>query len=366
VQKAFGRAVVIGAVVGGGVLLAAGAAMAVSGGGYTPGQQDCPINADANDAGQPGGPPNPVPGCHAMQGNLGSENGTRYAEVGIDQLPSGYPDTGGILFGVGTPGSPNFPHAGCAAFNTNGENGGPGTGCGTGTGIGALVNFDIYQPASTTVTPAFGTPDVQGLANAVQAGLTTYFGADDNLDAGEHDGVDGLNNTLNSENGPSDGGAITTHVSPSQAATAPSLSNPVPVAGASEGFCADNICQEGTTQRQTLYNGGPNGRSRDAANYDGKQWDPQKCSSGSSADEQQCGPNGMDYYRNAEAQNVYAEPGVQIYGDPDPQSSPIGPYPLPGYYAGTCGAVVTPAPGQTAPAGAPTNSAGQVVVQTGC
>jgi hypothetical protein len=357
---------VIGAVVGGGVVLAAGAAMAVSGGGYSPSQQDCPANANANNAGKPGGPPNPVPGCHNLQGNVGSENGTRFAEVGLDQLPQGYPDTGGILFGVGTPGSANFPHAGCAAFNTNGENGGPGTGCGTGSGIGGKVVFDIYNPASTTLTPAFGAPDVQGLANAVQAGLTTYFGADDNLDAGEHDGVDGNYGTANSVNGPSDGGAITTHVSPSQATTAPSLSNPVPVAGASEGFCADNLCQEATTQRQTLYNGGKNGRSRDAANYEGKAWDPKPCSSGSAADEQQCGPGGMDAWRNAEAQNVYAEPGVQIYGDPDPQASPIGPYPLPGYYAGTCGAVVSPAPGQTAPAGAPTNSAGQVVVSTGC
>ena len=42
-----------------------------------------------------------------------------------------------------------------------------------------------------------GAPDVQGLANAVQAGLNTYFGADDNLDAGEHDGVDGNYGTAN-------------------------------------------------------------------------------------------------------------------------------------------------------------------------
>ena len=75
----------------------------------------------------------------------------------------------------------------------------------------------------------------------------------------------------------------------------------------------------------------------------------------------------MNDYRAQEAQNVYAEPGVQVYGDPDPQSSPIDPvyefengagipnngptlYPLPSAYAGTCGAAAN----------------GQVVVNTGC
>jgi hypothetical protein len=224
--------------------------------------------------------------------------------------------------------------------------------------------FDVYDPASTTFTPALGAPDVAGLANAVQAGLYTYLGADDNLDAGEHDGVDSNYGTANSVNGPSDGGAIVTHVSPSEATTTPSGSNPVPVAGASEGACADNVCEEATTQRQTIYNGGQNGRSRDAANYDTKQWDPESCSSGSPQDEQQCGTTTMDGWRAAEAQNVYAEPGVQIYGDPDPQSSPIGPYPLPGEYVGTCGVIATPPPGGTFPAGTPTNSAGQVVISS--
>jgi hypothetical protein len=385
---------VIGALAAGGVLLAAGAAMAVSGGGYSPQQQDCPANADANNAGQPAPtttttvaknkgqekkqppppppaatpPPNPVPGCHNFQVTVGSANGTRFAEAGIDQLPQGYPSTPG-LFGLGVPGSPNFPHSGCAAVNTNGTGGGPGAagdGCGVNPGgLGGTLVFDLYNPSSTTFTPATGAPDVQGLANAVQAGLYTYLGADDNLDAGEHDGVDGNYGTANSFNGPSDGGAVTTHVSPGEATTAPSGSNPFPVAGASEGFCADNICQEVTTQRQTIYNGGQNGRSRDAANYDTKKWDPEACSSGSPQDEQQCGPGGMDARRAEEAQNVYAEPGAQIYGDPDPQSSPIGPYPLPGEYVGTCGVILTPPPGGSAPPGAPTNSAGQVVIPSG-
>ena len=270
---------------------------------------------------------------------------------------------------MGQPGSPNFPHSGCAAVNTNGTGGGagaPGDGCGqNSSGLGGTLVFDIYNPAGTTFTPALGTPDVAGLANAVQAGLYTYLGADDNLDAGEHDGVDGKYGTSQSANGPSDGGAITTHVSPNQATTAPSVTNPVPVAGASEGSCADNVCEEVTTQQQTVYNGGKNGQSRNVYDYSTKQWDPYNCSSGSPADEQNCHDathRNMNDYRNGEAQYVNAEPGVQVYGDPDPQSSPIDPlyeagvtpqptlYPLPSAYAGTCGAAAN----------------GQVLVNTGC
>jgi hypothetical protein len=73
----------------------------------------------------------------------------------------------------------------------------------------------------------------------------------------------------------------------------------------------------------------------------------------------------MDQYRRAEAKNVVAEPGVVVYGDPDPQASPIGPYPLPAAYVGTCG--VTLGGGQAqAPASPATNSAGQFSVSTGC
>ena len=73
----------------------------------------------------------------------------------------------------------------------------------------------------------------------------------------------------------------------------------------------------------------------------------------------------MDEYRAAEAQNVVAQPGVQVYEDPDPQASPIGPYPLPAAYAGTCGVVV--GGGDFDFTGAPsTNSAGQIGASTGC
>ena len=92
--------------------------------------------------------------------------------------------------------------------------------------------------------------------------------------------------------------------------------------------------------------------------------------SGASQDETKCDggkgqPHTMDQYRKAEKKNVVAEPGVQFYGDPDPQSSPIGPYPLPAAYAGTCG-VAAGGGDLQAPASPMTNGAGQLIVSTGC
>ena len=224
-----------------------------------------------------------------------------------------------------------------------------------------------------------GTPD--GSIASLAQGAHVYLGADDNLDTGEHDGVDGLNGTGKSANGPSDGGAIVVNWHPTDAAmwvaalsglgTNPGafLSNPLPLIDAGFGSCADGVCFSAQTAQRTVYQGGTKG-TRDVYNYDGKKFDPADCSSGSSQDETKCDggpgqPHNMDQYRKAEKQNVVAEPGVQVYEDPDPQGSPIGPYPLPAAYAGTCGVAAGGGDAQ-APASPVTNSAGQVVVSTGC
>ncbi|MHB8671303.1 MAG: hypothetical protein ACYDAD_12260 [Acidimicrobiales bacterium] len=366
---------------------AAGVAVAVSGGNYQPAAQDCPANADDFSN------PNATPGCHNNKANvsLGKGDGRRYAELGVDQTPQ---DHGSLaptpLIGVTDPRHDSFPHAGCAAANTNGTGGGqagPGSGCGAGSGTGATATVDAHHPERDNVSPQTGAPDAAALAGAAQNGVDFYNGSDDNMDFGEHDGVDGNNGTSGSVNGPSDGGALRAHVAPHKATSKPSAHNPVPVAGASEGSCADGLCSEATTHRETIYHGGSNGRSRDVYNYDGKQWDPYQCSSGDTKSELACngtGPNGythqsMDQWRGAEAQNVNAEPGVQVYEDPDPQGSPVDPvyeagltpqpnlYPLPGAYAGTCGVVLGGGPVATAPASPVTNTQGQVAVTpTGC
>ena len=134
------------------------------------------------------------------------------------------------------------------------------------------------------------------------------------------------------------------------------------------GSCADGICSSIQTRRTTVYEGGNGNSWRDVYDYSGKQWDPESCSSGDQEGEapESCGGHSLNWWKNQEASSVYAEPGVQVYEDPDAQSSPIGPYPLPAAYVGTCG--VTAGGGQlSAPAGTPgTNSAGQLSASTGC
>ena len=65
---------------------------------------------------------------------------------------------------------------------------------------------------------------------------------------------------------------------------------------------------------------------------------------------------------------------MQIYEDPDAQGSPFGgaPYPIPAIYVGTCGVIigggdVKQSPMPPSQPGAPyINSAGQLVISTGC
>jgi hypothetical protein len=372
-------------------VLSAGVAAAVSGGGYQPSQQDCSIWAEANDGRM-------EPGCHNFKLNVEDGGGNRYAQAGIlQEAPNDNPHAGDLS--VTPNGSPGGPGAG-AAFDTRYQPFPPGS-----CGLFDLVIFPIEfllntlggnpQGPCTLPPPAApsGPPDVSQTAHTgvpdgsvakLAMGGQVYLGADDNLDTGEHDGVDGKNGTANSANGPSDGGAIVVDWHPAQlaewlatltaapGAPGPFLSNPVPLVSAGFGACADGICIGAYTAKTTVYNGGTNGQTRDVFNYEGKKFDPATCSSGSAKEDAACkGPNPgdpqtMDQWRQAEAQNVVAQPGVMVYEDPDPQGSPIGPYPLPAAYAGTCGVAAGGGAAPAAPASPVTNTAGQIVVSTGC
>ncbi len=265
-----------------GLFTIAPAALAVSGGGYSPPQQDCKSNADASNA--PKGQTSK--GCHNGAINVEDGHGVRYVEFGMDQLPAGYPSTPGLL-GFGYPGASNSIHSGCLAANSNGTGGGTGKGCGTGKGTGFVLAFNINDIKANKLTMQTGTPALDHLIAAARSGGKIYMGFDDNLDAGEHDGATGNNGTKGSTNGPSDGGAITTYLTPANATVMPTAANPVPLAGGALGFCADGICFEFTTARQTIYHGcgaNPNvkcakgtPKSRDVYNYQGKQWDPYNC-----------------------------------------------------------------------------------------
>lgn len=231
------------------------------------------------------------------------------------------------------------------------------------------VNAGTRQTADgTPVDPTNPNNDTDPTGFDPATGLRIFFGADDNLANGEHDSSSLIGD------GPSDGGAVVLNISPGsvQAWVAALqagdlvylLTHPLPLVDAGAGSCADGICESVQTQRRVAYQGGAtDGRSRDVSNYDGKQWDPETCA-GPSDTAADCGGNDITYWHNQEG-TVYVEPGVQVYEDPNPAGSPLGPYPLPAAYVGTCGVIIGGGP-LAAPASPATNSAGQVVVGTAC
>ena len=429
-----GRRVAVVAAASAGLAVAgwAGAAFAVSGGGYSGYQQGCqPYDSDyATPNGQT------YAGCHNSALNVesgGTTNGTandsntKYAQVGIDQAPNDNNSPGTPTpYSLGTPGTTTSPHDGCIAVNTDGTNGQPApAGQGPTTpdqaqqndsscqpnsnGAGFVANVDYYQyycpiadmlgakcedttPGQTTVTPTTGT--TVNYQPIIDNGVLIYYGMDDNSDNGEHDGVGPYSTgpggpyspppgpncadptgvecsqyqNAGATNNSSDGGALMILLTPMGATNTPSQSNPEGVANASMGFCADGICFEGTTYRQTVYHGchAPDangdapcdtGTPQNANVYDyspdgNTANDPSvnnespNCnaggpdSTGSGTPNSPCSPGGMDAYRSATPANENVEPGFQLYSDPDPQRSPAAPtpfWPTPGLYIGTCG-----------------------------
>jgi hypothetical protein len=259
---------------------------------------------------------------------------------------------------------------------------------------------------SNVLTTDTGT--AQTLTTILTQGMLVYYGMDDNNNNTEHDGEGPYSSpqTQGSTTGASDGGGLSASLTPQSATNTPSLAHPEGLINSSAGFCADGNCGALTTQQDTVYQGceantgevlaedqctgsnGPNS-SRDVYNYAGKQWDPYNCSSGgaqgqttpepdspaecdtSSTNQSPSGSSntkgGEDYWRQTEAHSVNAEPGFQFYEDPDPQGSPATPiYPNPGIYVGTCGVVVGGGALPALPASPLTNSAGQLVISTGC
>ncbi|HET6875851.1 MAG TPA: hypothetical protein VFH70_13780, partial [Acidimicrobiales bacterium] len=224
-----------------------------------------------------------------------------------------------------------------------------------------------------------------------------------NSDNGEHDGVGPYSNKYGqhsngAQNGSSDGGAIMLLLTPMKATATPSQTNPEGLVNVSFGECADGICSEATTEQQTVYQGcnAPDsyghakcaaGTPKKANVYDyapggNPNNDPSvnnesaNCNAGdsNSISEKNCGPGGMNSLRSHTPANENAEPGVQLYSDPDPQRSPAAPapfWPTPGLYVGTCG-VYAGSPATTGQAfgtkpmiigGIPvTNQAGQIAI----
>jgi hypothetical protein len=409
--------------VGGCVVIAsmaswAGVAHAASGGGYESNQMDCQPFADDWAT-----PQHLVyPGCHNLalnvesggttQGDANADN-TRYFEFGEDQMGNDNNSKGtNTEYSVGYPGNTGSPHAGCLAFNTDGTGGGaaPSTqapesaakaedsqyGCGSNAkGVGFEANFDYYQWYCPIVAaagdpcedPSYGTNTITldhgtGLnyEPVLANGLLMYFGEDDNNDNTEHDGVGPYNNLYpgnqndeGAENGASDGGATLISLTPQSILRPLNWWEPEGLINEAAGFCADGICGEATTQRQTVTHGcdapdsyvAANGispspisqapcdkgtpKNANVYNYATKdpsvQTESVNCNSGDqqSNSDGSCGPGGENAIRSGEPNNEDAEPGIQTYADPDSSRSPALPSPLwptPGIYVGTCGVTV--------------------------
>jgi hypothetical protein len=239
--------------------------------------------------------------------------------------------------------------------------------------VPALKNCASDQPVgNSTFTPDTGSQ--QKLDQIATQGLLLYFGANDGLDNGEHDGVDSLNKTDGAVNGPSDGGAIILSFTPQDASNAPTATHPEGLANFSFGACADGICFGASTQQQSVYQG------CNADTLSGKAAQDDKCAKGTPqsddvfhndtpASTQESGDcsgadakaeaacftnqdgspnkNGMNGYRQNTPHDMNMEPGVQTYQDPDPQRSPI--LGMPGIYVGTCGIYVNDSGGAGSP-----------------
>jgi hypothetical protein len=250
---------------------------------------------------------------------------------------------------------PTLVEQGCRSATISVEDGHGTEGLGLGT----------QQTADGTTVNSFTPPVVQAIDPA--SGLSAYFGADDNLDNGEHDSSSEI------KNGPSDGGNVVLAADPASGALWATalmtgdlgyvLTHPIPFVHAGFGSCADGICESVQTQQALAYQGGDASHQRDAANYAGQEWDPETCA-GPSDGVADCGHTGILYWHD-KSPTTYVEPGVQIYEDPDPEGSPIGPYPLPALGVTTCGIYL--GGGQlTFPASPLTNSAGQLAIPLGC
>ena len=385
---AFGAATV-GAVV---LCLAtwAGVSAAVSGGGYSQDQQDCPPNSDAWNA--PAGKTDA--GCHNLAITVESggtshgsadDGNTRYVEYGNDEVPNdpnshGTPD----ILSIGYPGYSGDPHSGCLAANTDGTGGGTGTGCGDNpNGLGLSWSYDYYAVYCPILLAAGhacedtnaphnkfhpDTGSASALNTIITKGLLVYFGMNDNADNGEHDGYTGLDNypcytdpktgttydcnSAGAINGPSDGGAITLSITPLRVLAPFSSTHPEGAVNYSTGFCADGICAAASTEQQTVYHGCGYGthsacRSGTPSSADvftnsapSSQSEPYGCSSGDGKTESCPGGQSADTYVSQTPTDENVEPGVQTYQDPDPQRSPAAPFNTPGLYAGTCGVYV--------------------------
>lgn len=332
-------------------------ALAVSGGGYSYQRQGCSASADRNDR-----PNSTERGCHNATAQVGVGS-WHAASVNTDQTPNNTNVHSGsvviddgrgtrhtVSFDTGEGGAVNDGSTLVAWLAGGAQGAPPGA-----TGVGGIPTLSVSNGRSRSGN------DLDHPTASV------YFGADDNLDVGEHDSVNPQhdhNRDRAVANGPSDGGALQANVHPQGSASHPgslvqnvdpsSQHDPVRAADAAAGGCADGLCFGADTMRRRMYQGGCR-RCADQAVYSDQQstdWRSPDCNSGSTQNQDDCGRNWQSgnetgditgpYYERG---GYYDDPGVFVYEDPDPQASPVLPlYPICEFYAGTEGLYVCSMP----------------------
>ena len=385
---AIGAAALLGAAVG---AIHAGA---VSGGGYSYGQQGCSATADRNDR-----PNSTEKGCHSFTAQVNQGGGAypqRYHPVSLnlDQTPVGTSAHSGSVVldpGQGTAytvkfdtGQGQFLNLGLTSYPLDVLSyllGFPGDAANP-----PLPNVGQLKPGTPSASFQQG-PSKGRFDTANPADAQVYVGADDNLDNGEHDGVSPVAKGARPvANGPSDGGAVqaNTHLqgNPSNPqslagnASPTDRHNPVRAADAGFGECADGQCVAADTERRRIYQGGCR-RCSDQSVYSDQSstnWRSPDCNSGSLQNQNECATNWQSCKDPADTGNLpenppdcddapisqpyserggyYTDPGVMVYEDPDPQSSPVLPmYPICEEYVGTEGVYTCGKPGVNPPAG---------------
>jgi hypothetical protein len=360
------------------VLTGSGVALAVSDGSYDYERQHCSAHADTA-AEQD----HVEPGCHSTTLSLYDGSDSDPKATSDAESPHHEYAT------VGTQQDENYPEGDPNAIDPNRYG-------------GDVTVEDTTQPIGDGSASDRENPPMKP-----QSGMNVYFGSDDNLDFGEHD------NSPQGSGGPSDGGAIAVNIDPANMAWLAAVGsgdpsklltyishNPVPFVNAQIGMGADGHDMTITTNQRTVYEGGceptrtdaskghahepgashvPHEETtcpppRDAGDYEGMEWDPTTC--GGPDDQAVDSETGEDDCQTADHPGwdlgdwhnsrgtTYAEPGIQIYEDPDPQGSPTPEegWPQPAAAVTTCGVYAGGGPADFSGASdtGATNDAGQL------
>ena len=319
----------------------AGTSYAMSDGNYDAEDLGCKQEGNAfdpanNDA-DPEHDPNVAPDeCQAARIGAGTDANPKFVRIGLDHEEPG-PD--------GFAGGHN-PHHGTAYIGSPGQE---ILQVHYGTGITQPIPIDILffgpgedgELADDHTQPEleveqFNPDNTEHVSTEAPKELHVFFEADDNLESGEHDGVPETNcepdgqggeicyNNVDLANGPSDGGAIRLDVMPDQDDPASNVDpgnpdNVAPGAYAGTGACVDGICFNAGTGERQVYDGGQDGSVYlDDATADDYKDTGDYCSYDN---EGNCVREVHD-----QQQDFASRPGVNVYADPDPQDSSLGPF----------------------------------------